>query len=134
VQLLRSQIKAAGRTRRFRPDLLPASAWADRTIRPYIPTHYNIAHDHGDPEPSRMPPPAGAALARYSGFLRHAYQLITLSQAIALAHAFVKAGITPSEHAPGGVLEYHNLNGNPSVDGGLNMWPRLPGANLRSSC
>ena len=134
ARLLRSQIRASGRIRRFRPDLLPASAWADRTIRPYIPTHYNIAHDHGDPRPSWMPPPAGAALAHYTGFLRHAYQLITLNQAITLAHAFFKAGITPAEHWSGGLLAYHNLNGNPNVDGGLNMWPRLPGANLRSNC
>ena len=60
-----------------------------------IMVHEFMSLDGVIDEPTRMPPPAGAALAHFSGFLRHAYQLITLSQAIALAHAFVKAGITP---------------------------------------
>ena len=128
ARLLRSQIKATGR---FRPDRLPATAWADRTIRPYIPTHYKISHDHGvGPKPSRMPAPAGAALAHFAAFLRTSDQVITLSQAIALTHAFLKAGITPFFHLPGDFLAYNDLNGDPrGSDSGLVMGPMLPGTN-----
>jgi hypothetical protein len=120
ARLLRSQIKATGR---FQPVRLPTSAWADRTIRPFIPSRYMITHDHGGPDPSRMRPTAGAALARFTGFIHNGDQIITLTQAMGLAHAFLKAGITPAGHWPGGALVYNALNGD---TGSMSMVPQLP--------
>ena len=44
--------------------LLPASAWADRTIHPYVPSHYQLSWDRADLDPSKLPSPAREALAK----------------------------------------------------------------------
>jgi hypothetical protein len=72
---------------------LPASAWADRTIRPYVPSHYAVAFDRFVPDPSKMPSPAGELLRQYQPLLDHACQVVTTNQARALLTAFAKAGL-----------------------------------------
>jgi hypothetical protein len=72
---------------------LPTSVWADRQIRAFVPACYTIAFDRGDPEISKLPPPAGKALSQYKQL-----KVLTTRQARALLQAFVKAGITPSDN------------------------------------
>jgi hypothetical protein len=104
---------------------LPASAWADPTIRPYIPTHYTIVHDRYPPDLSRLPPPAEAALAKYTRFLRKSCQTITTSEAQALLRAFQQAGIAPAENHAGHI--FYDFAGMHMLPGGLILEPDLPG-------
>jgi hypothetical protein len=71
---------------------LPPSAWADRTIRPYIPATYLITFDRRSPDPSQLPSPAKELLAQFQPLLRDADQNVTSDQARALIAAFVEAG------------------------------------------
>jgi hypothetical protein len=71
--------------------LLPARAWADRAIRPYVPNHYDLSHDRYDPDPAKVPSPAREALAQYQA--SHFEQGIPTDQARALIAAFVKSGV-----------------------------------------
>jgi hypothetical protein len=84
--------------------LLPAAAWADGAIRPWIPSHYIISYDRYAPDPSRLPPPANAALAQYTKLLSTSVQIVTTNQARALLQAFKKAGIAPARNTPAMVL------------------------------
>ena len=72
---------------------LPAKAWADRTIRPYVPSHYDLAFDRAAPDPAKLPSPAREELAKYKPLLRHASQGLTTAQARALIAAFRKSGV-----------------------------------------
>jgi len=72
---------------------LPAKAWADRTIRPYVPSHYDLAYDHPAPDPAKLPSPAREELAKYQPLVRHASQSLTTDQARALIAAFRKSGV-----------------------------------------
>ena len=74
---------------------LPARAWADRTIRPYVPSHYDLAFDRAAPDPAKLPSPAREELAKYQPLLHHASQGITTEQARALMAAFRKSGLKP---------------------------------------
>ncbi len=85
---------------------LPASAWADRTIRHYVPSHYQLVFDRYSPDPSKLPSPAKEALARYQRLLHHACQVITTDQARALIKAFVEAGVKLEDNH-GGTLEFY---------------------------
>ena len=67
--------------------LLPASAWADRTIRPYVPSHYQLSWDRADPDPSKLPSPAREALAKVLLGL-NSQGTITTEQAQTLLAAF----------------------------------------------
>lgn len=110
-----------GSTRR-----LPAWAWADRTIRPWIPAYYIISHDRNAPDPSRLPPPANAALAQYTDFLRTSVQAITTSQARALLQAFQKAGIAPAINNVHFV--FYDFAGLRMLPGGVILYPASPAA------
>jgi hypothetical protein len=103
---------------------LPAAAWADRTIRPWIPSHYIISHDRYAPDPSRLPSPANAALAQYTQFLRTSVQVITTNQARALLQAFQKAGIAPTKNNATEV--FYDFAGLHMKPGGISLWPALP--------
>jgi len=75
--------------------LLPASAWADPTIRPYVPTRYGLGWtDFAVPDPSKLPSPAKEALAKV---LRHGPKngrpTLTPDQARALLAAFRQSRI-----------------------------------------
>jgi hypothetical protein len=103
---------------------LPPWAWADRTIRPWVPTYYIISHDRYAPDPSRLPAPANAALAQYTKFLRHYGQRITTTQARALLQAFQKAGIAPAINNAGEV--FYDFAGLHMLPGGLSLWRAFP--------
>jgi hypothetical protein len=64
---------------------LPASAWKDRTIRAYIPSHYCVAWDREAPDPAKLPPPANKLLAqRLPSWSNTASGTLTTDQARAL--------------------------------------------------
>lgn len=77
---------------------LPAEAWADRTIRAFVPACYLIAFDRGYPELSKLPAPAGKALSHYKQLRRTGAQVVTTGRARALLQALAKAGIWPSDN------------------------------------
>ena len=105
--------------------LLPAAAWADSTIRPWIPSHYIISYDRHAPDLSRLPPPAKAALAQYTTLLSTSVQVITTNQARALLRAFREAGIAPaSNSADGAVYDFAGLHMRPGL---LSLFRVFPG-------
>ena len=77
---------------------LPASAWANRRIRAFVPARYVVAFDRGYPDISKLPPPAGKVLVQYKQLKRHGCQIMTTGRARGLLQAFVKAGMSPSEN------------------------------------
>ena len=77
---------------------LPASAWANRRIRAFVPARIMVAFDRSYPDISKLPPAAGKVLVQYKLLKRHACQILTTGQARALVQAFVKAGIAPSNN------------------------------------
>ena len=93
---------------------LPARAWADRTIRPYVPNHYDLSHDRMGPDPAKLPSPAREQLARYeaSGF----EQGITTDQARSLIKAFAKTGVKPLPRSSGGELDFRLPIANGAAD------------------
>jgi hypothetical protein len=104
---------------------LPTTVWADRRIRVFVPSHYQLAVDRSYPDLSKLPPPAGRVLARYRRLRRHACQVITTDQARALLQAFAKAGISPSDnHAWNIGFDFRGLGlPHPSY---LHLHPALP--------
>jgi hypothetical protein len=79
---------------------LPASAWANRQIKAFVPARYVVAIDWGRPDISKLPSPAGEVLSQYKPLLRHLCQVITTEKTRALLQAFVDAGISPwANHA-----------------------------------
>lgn len=104
---------------------LPASVWADRQIRAFVPARYLVAFDRGYPDLSKLPPPAGKALAQYKPLRQHACQILTTGQAGALLQAFGEAGITPSEqHALAIAFDFADLHlPHPSY---LHLSPAVP--------
>src|SRR4029077_6913327 len=73
---------------------LPASVWADRTIRPYIPSHYCLNWDRAAPAPTNLPSPARELLAEALATQKPGIQgIITTDQTRALLNAFVRAGV-----------------------------------------
>lgn len=96
--------------------LLPAAAWADRTIRPWIPSHYILSHDRYAPDPARLPSPANAALAQYTKLLSTSVQVITTNQARALLQAFKEAGVAPAgDNATIVVYDFAGLHMRPTL-------------------
>jgi hypothetical protein len=103
---------------------LPASAWADREMRAYVPSHYHIGFDRGAPEISKLPSPAGEVLRQFKPLFRHACQVITTDQARAILEAFSEAGVASNDHASGVAFDFSGLGfSHPSY---LFMGPALP--------
>jgi hypothetical protein len=105
---------------------LPAKAWANRQIRPFVPARYMIAVDRGYPDLSKLPSPARETLSQYQDLRRHACQILTTSQARALLQAFATAGIFPSDnHADNIAFDAAALgSAHPTY---LHLSPSLPG-------
>jgi hypothetical protein len=78
--------------------LLPTRVWANRQIRAFVPARYVVGFDRSYPDISKLPSPAGKALAQYKHLKRHGCQILRTGQARALLQAFVKAGISPSDN------------------------------------
>jgi hypothetical protein len=77
---------------------LPADAWADGQIRPFVPSHYVLAFDRGYPDLSKLPRSVGTVLSEFRQLRRHACQIVTTGQARDLLQALTDAGIAPSDN------------------------------------
>lgn len=75
--------------------VLPSGAWADETIRPFIPARYTVAFDRSRLDPSKLPPLARKAYFRY--YVGHGC-LLTTAHTRALFNAFVRAGLSPGQN------------------------------------
>ena len=80
---------------------LPASAWKDRTLRPYIASHYCFGWDRAAPDPAKLPPPASDLLAAQLVRTRLAVGVLSTDQARGLFAALVQAGLKPTRNSPG---------------------------------
>jgi hypothetical protein len=77
---------------------LPKSAWADRRVRTFVPSHYVIAIDRGYPDVAKLPSAAGKSLSRFKILRQTGCQVLRIGQARTLLQAFVRAGISPSDN------------------------------------
>jgi hypothetical protein len=104
---------------------LPKTAWADREIRTFVPSHYWVALDRGPPDMSKLPSPLPELLRQYKKLLRHGCQVVTTGQARAILQAFVETGISPSDnHAEFIAFDFKGLGfSHPSY---LHFHPALP--------
>jgi hypothetical protein len=99
---------------------LPASAWADREVRGFVPAHYFYAYDRSAPDLAKLP----SALLPYKKLLGHGCQTVTTGELRAVLQAFLEAGITPvSNHA--GAIGFV-LKGYRGVPAGPHFSPVLP--------
>jgi pimeloyl-ACP methyl ester carboxylesterase len=80
---------------------LPASAWKDTTLRPYIPTHYCTEWDRAGPDPARLPSPARELLAQLLPSWKTASGILTTDQARALFTEFAAAQVKLLSNQPG---------------------------------
>jgi hypothetical protein len=78
--------------------MLPARAWANRQIRPFVPARYTVGFDRSLPDISKLPSPAGKVLSQYKPLMHNGCQVMTTGKTRALLHAFVEAGLSPSEN------------------------------------
>jgi hypothetical protein len=95
---------------------LPATSWADREVRAFVPSHYVLAFDRSTPDLTKLPSP----LLPYKTLLSHGEstcEILTTGELRAILQAFLGAGITPvSNHADaiGFVLEgFRGIPSNP---------------------
>ena len=147
VELVRTHESLAEKDPLHLPEWLPASAWADMTIRPYVASGYAVClmvSNSDDPfddqfatlaEKLAMLPAAGAELLRdrapvegYDNPLFHCLGMTT-ADAWRLDAALRDAGLAQDEWRNGYLLEYHiDLDGNGTETLQLNVWfePILP--------
>jgi hypothetical protein len=83
---------------------LPATAWNDPTIRPYIASHVCASFDRAAPDPAKLPAPARELLAQQRSLLDHASGPLTNDQARALFAAFTEAGLQPVHNDAHGIV------------------------------
>jgi hypothetical protein len=103
---------------------LPTRAWANRQNLAFVPARYVVGFDRDYPDISKLPPPAGKALAQYKPLKRRGCQILTTWKARALLQAFVEAGLSPSEnHALTIAFAFAGLH-SPFSD--FHMSPALP--------
>jgi len=92
----RAQIHALARIRTLLINVtnrLPASAWTDTAIRPYVPSHYAAVFDQFRPDPARLPSPAREMLRRYQPLIDNACQIMTTDHVRQLLAAFERSGV-----------------------------------------
>lgn len=80
----------------------PPSAWADRAIRPYVPSHYLMAWERSAPDPLKLPNPARTVLQPLliGPMDTDAAGTITTDQTRTLLSAFAQSGVKVlSNHA-----------------------------------
>jgi hypothetical protein len=100
---------------------LPASVWADRQIRAFVPACYTVAFDRGYPDLSKLPSPAGKVLSQYK-----VLRVVTTGRARALLQALAEARISPSDnHAWNIGFSLGRLPGQPRPSY-LHLSPALP--------
>jgi hypothetical protein len=102
---------------------LPTTAWADREVRAFVPSHYFLAFDRDVPDLTKLPP----SLLPYKKLLSHGAttcQIVTTGEVRAILRAVLEAGITPvSNHANWIAFGLEGLHGHPS---GPHFSPVLP--------
>jgi hypothetical protein len=103
---------------------LPTSAWADREVRTFAPSHYVFAYDRGPPDLTKLPSP----LLPYKKLLSHGgantCKIVTTGYLRAILRAFREAGIAPaSNHALWLAFALKGPHGRPS---GPHFSPVLP--------
>ena len=81
---------------------LPSAGWADRTIRPFVPSHYFVEFDGSD---SKIASPRRKLPAPARDLVRSASRcgVITTAQARALLQALFDVGVAPSRNVPRGI-------------------------------
>jgi hypothetical protein len=103
---------------------LPTTAWADREVRAFVPSHYLAAFDRGAPDISKLPSPVRELLAHYKKLLRRGCLIVTTGEARAILQAFVEAGIPPAgNHAQS--IDF-GLKGLRTIPSDLHFSPALP--------
>jgi hypothetical protein len=70
---------------------LPTTAWADREVRAFVPSHYVYRFDRSAPDLTKLPSP----LLPYKELFGHDCQIVTTGELRAILQAFLEAGITP---------------------------------------
>lgn len=131
-----AQMRALGQINRLAADpssMLPDSAWADRTIRPYIPSHYQLGWDRSAPDPSKLPSPARDVLQPLlQPMPGRASRTITTDQARALLAALAQSGVklVGGNHAGGLSFELPAVSIPSTV---LEVGPALPSSPLSDS-
>jgi hypothetical protein len=102
---------------------LPATAWADREVRAFIPSLYFLAFDRSTPDLTKLPSP----LLPYKKLLSHGEntcEIVTTGELRTILQAFLQAGITPvSNHADSISFVLAGVRGHPS---GPHFSPVLP--------
>jgi hypothetical protein len=109
---------------------MPASGWADPTIRPFVAEHYGVnfslvLDDDGEcckpPDPTAMPPPADRILTEKFN------QCITTDEARELADGLLAGGIEPSvDNSWAPALRYTVGEGSNGVPQTMVLYPLLP--------
>src|SRR4029077_16171803 len=81
---------------------LPATAWADRKVRAFVPSRYYLAFDRSAPNLTKLPSP----LLRYKtlfGRVGDGCKIVTTGALRAILSAFLAAGIPPVDNHPGDI-------------------------------
>lgn len=110
--------------------LLPASAWADRTIRPYVPPRYQLSWDRAAPDPSSLPSPAREALAKALRESSAGHRPITTEQAQTLLAAFRQSHVKIDQSHLNGKLIFDIRGQGRNFSIGLVIGPALPSSAL----
>jgi hypothetical protein len=102
---------------------LPATAWADREVRAFLPAQYLFAYDRGTPDLTKLPSP----LLPYKKLFSHGpstCQILTTGYLRTILQAFLEAGIAPlTNRADEIAFKLEGPHGGPS---GPHFSPVLP--------
>ena len=104
---------------------LPATAWADRKVRAFVPARYIAAFDRSTPDMAKLPARLRELLGRHTKLFRLGCESVTTAEARALLEALVDAGIPWHNHAS--ILDF-GLEG-VRLPSDLHFTPALPAEN-----
>jgi hypothetical protein len=103
---------------------LPTTAWADREVRAFAPSHYVFAYDRGPPDLTKLPSPLLPYKKLFSHGGPNTCKIVTTGYLRAILQAFREAGIAPaSNHAEWLAFALKGPHGHPS---GPHFSPILP--------
>ena len=84
-------------------DRLPATAWAGRRIRSFVPSRYFVVFERGTLDRSELRSPAREQLLQLNELFLNACQVVTTGRARTLLQALVEAGYQPSDNHAFGI-------------------------------